>query len=289
MSHRAHAVSVLSRRRILEALIRPGLYVAQTIGLVLAYLLVTGFISAVDSSGFDYALHPAYGMIGRALAGAFGEAFVERLFSEGPFLLVLYVALAPVLLCLSLGSVFHFGLDRKVGALELLACGPADGTSYFLAALVKDILLTALHLVVLLLFLLIGAALNNLVVGPSFSFNLIALFFLSVAIYSYGILSSCLTDGSASAIAVFLGLMLLFAVLLMGSFAAAGGYVRRLAGVLGWLLRWISPLHYWRLALSFAEVGNWLMYSVAILLVTLLSAAVLVVSHLTMRARGVRP
>jgi len=288
MSQRAHATNVLAKRRILETLISPGFYVAQTIGLVLAYLLVIGFVRAIDSSGFNYALNPAYELIGRSLVGAFGETFVEKLFSEGPFLFTLYVAFLPVLLYLAVSSVFRFGLEKKVGALELLTYGPADGTSYFLAALVKDILMTAIYLVVLFVFLLIAGLLNNLILGPSFYYSLIILFFLSAAIYAYGIFASTLTDNSASAIAVFLGLILFFIIIMMGSFTVVSGYVRNLASVFAWIVKWISPLFYWDLALRVIAVGNWGVYFLGIGLLLALTAVILFISHLTIKARGVR-
>jgi len=288
MNQRAHATSVLAKRRILETLISPGYYVAQTIGLVLAYLLVAGFVRAVDSSGFNYTLNPAYELIGRSLVGAFGATFVEKLFSEGPFLFTLYIAFLPVLLYLAVSSVFRFGLEKKVGALELLTYGPADGTSYFLAALIKDILMTAIYLVVLLLFLFIAGLLNNLILGPSFYYSLVILFFLSIAIYAYGIFASSLTDNSASAIAVFLGLILFFIIIMMGSFTVVSGYVRNLASVLAWIIKWISPLFYWDLALRFVEMGNWGMYFIGVALLLLLSVVVLFISHLTIKTRGVR-
>ncbi len=288
MNQRAHATSVLAKRRILETLISPGYYVAQTIGLVLAYLLVAGFVRAVDSSGFNYTLNQAYELIGRSLVGAFGATFVEKLFSEGPFLFTLYIAFLPVLLYLAVSSVFRFGLEKKVGALELLTYGPADGTSYFLAALIKDILMTAIYLVVLLLFLFIAGLLNNLILGPSFYYSLVILFFLSIAIYAYGIFASSLTDNSASAIAVFLGLILFFIIIMMGSFTVVSGYVRNLASVLAWIIKWISPLFYWDLALRFVEMGNWGMYFIGVALLLLLSVVVLFISHLTIKTRGVR-
>jgi hypothetical protein len=288
MNHRAHATSVLAKRRILETLISPGYYIAQTIGLVLAYLLVSGFVRAVDSSGFNYALNPGYELIGRCLVGAFGATFVEKLFSEGPFLFTLYVAFLPVLLYLAVGSVFRFGLEKKVGALELLAYGPADGTSCFLATLIKDIFMTVIYLAVLLVFLLIAGLLNNLILGPSFYYSLIILLFLSIAIYAYGVFASSLTDNSASAIAVFLGLILFFIIIMMGSFTVVSGYVRNLTGVFAWIVKWISPLFYWDLALRVVEIGNWGMYIVGIVLLLALSALVLFISHLTIKARGVR-
>ena len=288
MNQRAHATSVLAKRRILETLISAGYYVAQTIGLILAYLLVAGFVRAIDSSGFDYRLDPAFDLIGRSLVGAFGATFVEKLFAEGPFLFTLYIAFLPVLLYLAVSSVFRFGLEKKVGALELLTYGPADAASYFLAALIKDILMTAIYLVVLLVFLLIAGGLNNLLLGPSFSYSLIILFFLSIAMYCYGILASSLTDNSASAIALFLGVILVFIIVMMGSFTVISGYVRNLSSVFAWGIQWISPLFYWNLALRSVEVGNWGMYVVGALLLLALSAAALLVSHLTMTVRGVR-
>jgi len=288
MNQRIHATNVLAKRRILETLISPGFYVAQTIGLVLAYLLVIGFVRAIDSSGFNYALNPAYELIGRSLVGAFGETFVEKLFSEGPFLFTLYVAFLPVLLYLAVSSVFRFGLEKKVGALELLAYGPADGTSYFLAALIKDILMTAIYLVVLFVFLLIAGLLNNLILGPSFYQSLIILFFLSSAIYAYGIFASTLADNSASAIAIFLGLILFFIIIMMGSFTIVSGYVRNLASVFAWIVKWISPLFYWDLALRVIAVGNWGVYFLGIGLLLALTAVILFISHLTIKARGVR-
>ena len=141
----------------------------------------------------------------------------------------------------------------------------------------------------LLLFLLVAAGLNNLVLGPAFFSSLVILFFLCIAIYGYGILAASLTDNSASAIALFLGVILVFSIVMIGSFTVVSGYVRNLASVFAWVIKWISPLFYWDLALRFAEVGNWGLYALGALLLLVLAAAVLALSHLTMKVRGVRP
>ncbi|MDE0024540.1 MAG: hypothetical protein OXP69_09040 [Spirochaetaceae bacterium] len=289
MNQRLHATAVIARRRILETVISPGYYVALTIGLVLAHLLVAGFVRTVDSSGVNLALVPAYDLVGRGLGGAFGNTFTAKLFAEGPFLFTLYAAFLPVLLYLAVSSVFRFGLEKKVGALELLTYGPADATAYFLAALIKDLLMTAVSLAVLVGFLLAAAGLNNLVLGASFLQHLIILPFVAGAFYAYGILAASLTDNSASAVALFLGVILVFGAVMIGSFAVIEGYARNLASVFAWAIKWISPLFYWDLALRFAEVGNWGMFLAAALLLAVLAAAVLVASHLTMKVRGVRP
>ena len=289
MNHHVHATAVIARRRILETLISPAYYVALTIGLVLAHVLVAGFVRTVDSSGVNLSLVPAFDLVGRGLTGAFGNAFTVKLFAEGPFLFTLYAAFLPVLLYLAVSSVFRFGLEKKVGALELLTYGPADATAYFLAALIKDLLMTAVSLAVLLGFLLVAAGLNNLVLGASFVQHLVILLFVAGAFYGYGVLAASLTDNSASAVALFLGVILVFGAVMIGSFAVIGGYVRNLASAFAWVVKWISPLFYWDLALRFAEVGNWGMYLAAALLLAVLAAAVLAVSHLTMKVRGVRP
>lgn len=289
MNLRLHATAVIARRRLFETLLSPGYYVAQTCGLVLAWLLVAGFVRAVDSSGFDFTLDPAWDLIGRGLAGAFGTAFTAKLFAEGPFLFILYAAFLPVLLYLAVSSVFRIGLEKKVGALELLTYGPADAAAWLLAALLKDLLLTLAALALLLLFLLAAAGLNNLLLGPAFFANLSILFFLAAAVYGYGILAAALTDNSASAVALFLGLILLFGGVTVGSFAVVGGYARTLASVSAWVIKWVSPLFYWELALRSAELRNWGKYLAGALLLALLAAALLAAGHLLMKLRGVRP
>ncbi len=289
MNERLNATGVIARRKILETLISPGFYIALTIGLLLGYFLVAGFVRSVDSSGFDYRLNPVYDLIGRSLEGAFGATFVAKLFAEGPFLFALYLSFLPVLVYLAVSSVFHFGLEKKVGALELLAYGPADGTSYFLASLIKDILVTALSLAALLVFLGAAAAINNLILGPAFLSSLALVFVLSVAVYAYGIFASALTNNSASAVALFLGVLLFFLIILMGSFTIVSGYVRTLSGVFAWVLQWLSPFFYWDLGLRAVEVGGWGSFAGSIGLLLALSAVVLAASHFTLKAKGVRP
>lgn len=283
-----HAARVFAKRRIQETLLAPGFYVAQTIGLALAWLLVIGFVRSVDSSGFSYRLAPAYDLLGRGLAGAFGETFVAKLFAEGPFLLALHVAFLPVLLHLSVSSVFRFGLERKVGALELLTCGPADGTSWFLAALVKDLSLTAAYGGLLLLFLTVAAREHNLVLGPAFFSGLAVMLFLALALYAYGTLASALTDNPAAALGLFLGGLLLFMAVQTGSLALVGTFVRNLASVVATAVQWVSPLYYWNLAAGFAEVGAWGRYLLSIAALAALAGAALFVARLTLGVRGVR-
>ncbi len=81
MNFRLHAASVIAKRRIFESCLSPGFYIAQAVGLLLSYFLISGFVGSIDSSGFNYMLHPLYELIGRSLAGAFGTTFMEKLFA----------------------------------------------------------------------------------------------------------------------------------------------------------------------------------------------------------------
>jgi hypothetical protein len=288
MNDRLHAAWVIARRRVRETLIAPGWYVALTVCLLLASSLVAGFVRSVDSGGFNLHVHPVYDLLGRAMEATFGGAVVQGLFAEGPFAFALHAAFLPMLMYLACSTVFRFGLERKVGALELMTYGPSDGTSWFLAFLIRDMLATLLVLLLLLGFLAVCASINNLVLGPALFFSLPALFLVALSVHSYGILASTIADHTASALAAFLALMSLFVVDFLGSFTIVNGYVRSLSAVLAMVLRWVSPVHYWDQALRGAgsASGGW--YVLNLLLLAALSGVVLTSSHFILKARGVR-
>jgi len=288
MNERMNAAKVLSKQKIYETFISPGFYIAETIGLILAYFLVSGFMKSIDSAGFNYQLYPAYELIGRSLEGMFGTTFMEKLFAEGPFLFILYVSFLPIMFYLSISSVFRFGLELKVGAVELVVYGPADGTSYFMATVIKDILFTLIHILVLSLFLAIAGRVNNLVLGPSFFLSIILVYFLSVTLYSIGIFASTISENSASAIVIFLGINLFFILIFMGSFTIVSGYVQSLSSVISWVIKWFSPFFYWNLGLRAIETGSRGLFILSIVLSLVLSLFVLFFSHIILKHKGVR-
>ena len=229
-----------------------------------------------------------YELIGRSLNGAFGITFFVKLFAEGPFLFILYVSFLPILLYLSINSVFRFGLERKVGAIELVAYGPADGTTYFLANIIRDILFTIIHIAVLVVFLAIAAGINNLVLGSSIFLSIFLVFFLSVTLYAFGVFSAVVSENSASAIAIFLAIVLFFIIILMGSFTIVSGYVRNLSFVLSWIIKWFSPFFYWDLGLRAMETGSGGGFILSLTLSSVLSAVVLFFSHIIIKNKGIR-
>jgi hypothetical protein len=288
MSARINATRVLARRKIFETFISPGFYIIETVGLVLAYFLAHEFVKSIDSAGFNYQLHPIYELIGRSLIGPFGIAFFENLFAEGPFLFILYVSFIPILLYLSISSIFRFGFERKVGAIELFTYGPADGTSYFLASMIKDVLFTIIHIVILILFLAITAGVYNLVLGSSLFLSVFLVFFFSISLYSIGVFASTVSENSATAIVIFLTIVIFFMIILMGSFTIISGYAQNLNFVLSWILKWFSPFFYLEFGLKAVGAGYWDLYVLSMMLSMVFAGIMLFFSHLIFKKKGVR-
>lgn len=147
-------------------------------------------------------------------------------FSEGPFIFSFLISFAPVSIYLAMSSVFRFGLEKNVGAIELLTYGPMDGTTYFLAFMVKDALLTVIYSSILTIFFLLAAAVYNLFLGPMYFVFILMFFFLTLSLYSYGIFASVLMDNPASSIILFSAIFIFFTLIQIGSFTITHGYIR---------------------------------------------------------------
>ncbi len=288
MTPRLHAAAVIARRQIQETLLSPGLYVTLALGLLMGAFLVRGFAGAIDSSGFNPMLNPLYDIIARFLGGTFGGAFVGKLFSEGPYLFALLVSFAPVFVYLAIASVFRFGMEKTAGAVELLTYGPADGTAYILGTFLKDVALTVLTLLVILGFLAVSAAAGNLVLGPLFFWALPVVFLAALAVFAYGILCSVVASNGSSALALFVGVLLVFILVLAGSYSIASASVRSAAGIVAAVIQWISPFFY--TAMCFRGLGGsgpgTVLGGLALLLV--LAAVLLAAGHAVISRKGVR-
>jgi hypothetical protein len=285
---RLHAALVIARRQVWETLLSPGLYITLALGLLLGWFLVNGFAASVDSSGFNPSLNPLYDLINRFISAIFGAAFMEQLFSEGPFAFALMVSFLPAFLFLAIGSVFRFGQEKSAGVVELLAYGPADGTSYVAASFLKDACFSAAALLLIVLMSGVTAALGNLALGPLFFAAAAALFSITLAVFAYGALCSILSANASSALAAFLGIILAFGLVLAGTLSIASGSVRTAASVIALIVQWFSPFYYASLCLRAAQGGSALGFIGGIGLQLALAAALLAAGHFAIRSRGVR-
>lgn len=284
VKRRVCAAVVIGRRQLKEALLGAGWWVSLTAALLAAHFVVVLFAGSLDSSGFDPERTPVAGLLSRTLTGAFGATLVDSLFAEGPFLLALFAAAVPVLGWLAMASVFHFGVEKNAGAVELLVYGPVDGTAYCLASFLRDAVLTTAALVAILAFLGIEALTGGMILGPRFFAALAAVWLASLSVAAWGILCSVVAGGASSALAMFAGVMAVFLVVLAGSFTISSAPVRAALATMAWVVRWVSPVHY--LALALRAWGFGLVGSLA--LQGALAAALLGASHVVIGRRGVR-
>lgn len=288
MSYTLHAVKTIAARRVRETFINPGFYITVTIGLIIGHVLVSGYASSVGSSGFTYDLNPVYHQILRTLSGLFGESFVDKLFAEGPYLFALLCAYLPMFLYLSLSSVFQFGNEKNTGAFELLLYGPSSNISFSLSFLVRDFLFSLITVLSLTLFFILTAVLSNLVLGERLFYFVVMLLFISLAIYAYGLCMSSVTSSPASSVTLFMGLLIFFILLQIGSFAITGEYVRSLSATIAWIVQWFSPFYYWSLGMRSVEYGNLILLFISLLSLIGLTALLLFMSHIVLSYRGVR-
>ena len=72
------AALVIARRQAFETFLAPGLYVTTSLGLLLGFLLVSGFTRSIDSAGFNPSLNPLYDVLSRLFSGLFGAAYQEE-------------------------------------------------------------------------------------------------------------------------------------------------------------------------------------------------------------------
>jgi hypothetical protein len=283
--YRLHSAWVIAKRKTKETWYAPGIYISATAGLLLAYLTVSSYTKSIGSGGFDSSLNPVFDLLAGLLIGAFGESFFLNFFSEGPFLFALIIAFIPVLMHLTISSVFRFGLEKNVGALRLIAFGPADGTSYIIGSMLKDVFFYSLYLVVLTCFFLLGAVTNNLLLGPKFYYALLTIFSFALCISAYGIMASVLTSNSGSAVALFSTALLVFALVNLGTFVNVQGYIRDLSSTVSMIIKWISPFFFWQWAMKAVDASSAGQFVLALCGMLLVSLVLVFASHLSQRYR----
>jgi len=179
-------------------------------------------------------------------------------------------------------------MEKASGAVELLAYGPADGTSYFVASFLKDVLFALIALAAIFVFLSVAAGVNNLVLGPLFFSSLPVIFFLALAIFAYGVLCSILTSNASSAIALFIAILLIFVLILGGSLTIASAPLRTVSNIAAAVIQWISPFFYAGLCVRAFSGGDALGLLGGLALLAALCAALLFLCHVAIGHRGVR-
>ena len=285
---RFRAVRVLARRRLIEHLLSPATWVLAAFGLVLAFLIVEGFVKSVDSSGFDFSLHPVYEILYGIIGSAFGVTYVRQLFGDGPFAFASLAAFAPVLLYHCLTSIQRFGHERRSGLVDLVAAGPADVSAYLFSFGAADTAAVAAYLVLTGLFLAVSGIVWNLAVGLTLVAYLLGLLFFAASLLALALLLVSLLRQPASAVALFLVVAAALASAEVVSFAMIGGGPGSGAFVASWVLRWLSPFYYLDAARIAARSQQTLQFFSALLGQAVLCAVFLTGAYVRARSRGTR-
>ncbi|MBN1698765.1 MAG: hypothetical protein JW881_14715 [Spirochaetales bacterium] len=279
-------IVTIARKKITETLLGPAFPISCTVGLVLGYLAVTGFIASIDADGINPSLNPPFELAIKAIGGFFGDAFFQKLFSEGPFSFALIVSYVPVLLYLAVSSVFKFGFEKNAGALELVIYGPVSVTMYAAASFIRNLFFSLGYLLVSSLILILYSLLTNTLAGGMF-FTLIALlFFLSTATYGYTTLCTVLVKNGLAALPLFLGVSLFFIVLQLGTLTVTSGGTLNPWSALAWIFQWFSPLFYFNLGFFSLDYNNTGLLALSLFLAGLLAFVLLTASHAIARRRG---
>jgi ABC-type transport system involved in multi-copper enzyme maturation permease subunit len=163
----------------------------------------------------------------------------------------------------------------------------ADGTSFFMALLIRNIIVTLLTFTALFLFFSLSAILNNIAFGYTFFYALLLLFFLFLALYSYVIFCSSFSNSAASAIAISIILYIIFFSLQIGVFQIMQKEVRYYSIAISKVVQWVSPFYYWYKGMEAVEYGNILEYLLNLLVLLLISFLLLFVSHFILKKKGV--
>ncbi len=282
-----HITGILAKLNIKEAFLSPGYAIAATISTLVGYLVIIGFVGAIDSQGFNPMISPLFGNLVSALSGLFGTVMVARLFSQGPLLVALYAASIPMIAYCISSSLVKYNLEKDVGAIELIMFGPTGHMSYSTALLIKDFFCIALYLVFLTGFFLITATLNNLLLGPAFGWSLLMLLFLSLAIGSYARLCSALADSGAGALFLFYGLLLFFAFIYLGSFTVVSEYLRTFSEIISLIVQWVSPFYFSSMVMNGVEISSTLQVASGLFFIVVLSAVLLLITIRLEKHKGV--
>jgi hypothetical protein len=278
---------VIAQKKIKETLISPAFYILLTAGLLLVYFITSGFTDIIQSNGLHPEGNAFFEILFSVLSGTLGDSFLERLFAEGPFVLILYLSAVPFLIYLTFSSLFKLGYEKTTGALELVVYGPVGVHSYILGSMVRNIFFMTGYLILITLLSGISALFTNLVLGPVFFTSMILLFFLSFTLCSLCIFCSVIPRYSFASLALFILVTAFFAIIQMGTLASVRGNASSIWSFFAGIIQFISPLFYFMNGLSAINYRNVFSYLLSICILLVMSGVFIWISYFIARKKGV--
>jgi len=271
--YRWHATWLIQRREWRSMIFGWGLYIALSLALLAAILILRNHLNFVGENGL--------------------------LVVSGAFSLPLFAVIIVSSLFLALSSVTTIAREREQGTMEALFYGPIDAFSYVLGKYLAQV---ATYLVMLIFYgccLLFYAGLTNF----TFSGGQYLVLLLSVLIASnfivIGIFFSALSGKVRTALLLFLGLILVFLAIelgrelviatpLQGSYYNPVQFLQNVLSFLSQITAWLSPFSYLSLGMDAVRRGNAGAYLTILLISTAYTILFLGLSIVTLERKGVR-
>lgn len=275
---KGRTLKALARLNVKESLLSPGFALAVSVGAILGYMVVRGFIISISSQGFDAGQVPLFGSFIATLEGVFGRIVTQRLFAQGPFPAGAVLAFVPILLYLAASSILKYHVELGAGAVELLLVGPMDHRTVVLALVLKDVLLLFGAVLFLSLFFLVLAIVNNLVLGPGFFLFLAVSLLLGLVLFAWAQLCSVMTGSGIGSLSLFFLFTGLFFLAYAGSFSVITEELRTFFLTLSRIVQWVSPFFYAGIVMTGVETGSWFLAGAGSLAMVGLAAGLLLLT-----------
>jgi ABC-type transport system involved in multi-copper enzyme maturation permease subunit len=271
--YRWHATLLIQRREWRSMIFSWGLYIALSLALLAAILILRNHLNFVGENGL--------------------------LVVSGAFTLPLFAVTIVSSLFLALSSVTTIAREREQGTMEALFYGPIDAFSYVLGKYLAQI---ATYLVMVIFYgccFLFYASLTNF----AFSGAQYLVLLLSVLIASnfivVGIFFSALSGKVRTALLLFLGLVLVFLAIelgrelviatpLQGSYYNPVQFLQNVLSFLSQITAWLSPFSYLSLGMDAVRRGSTNAYLTILLISTAYTILFLGLSVVTLERKGVR-
>jgi hypothetical protein len=253
MHVRLQAALTLLKPKLKDLLLNPGIFIAAAVSTTLGLVLVTGFTTIVGSERLLFEQNPLYFLVLRTVEPLFGETVFTKLFSEGPFLFALIIALAPFFLYIFIFSAHSLGYEKNSGVVKLISFGPADYSSFSLSNIIRDMISTAGFMLYLLIFFHLLSGYFGLTLGTRFWACYLLFFFLFPALFSLIPFAVALTRSPGSSVLLLIIITAALLIVDISAFIIAGAYIETLTELLSSVFRWISPFSYFRFGLTAVE------------------------------------
>jgi hypothetical protein len=286
MNMRLQAAFALLKPKLKDLLLNPGVFVAAAVSTALGLVAVKSFTTIVGSGRLLFEQNPLYFLIRKTIEPLFGETVFTKLFSEGPFLFSLFIAMVPFFVYMLFFSAYSLGFEKNSGVVTLISFGPADYSAFSLSNILRDMIFTAAFMLYLLVFFLLLKGYFGLALGARFWVCYVLFFFLFLALFSLVPLVVALTRSPGNSVLLLIVISAALLIVDISSFIIAGTYIETLAELLSSGFRWISPFSYFRFGLTAVEGAGLPALAAGIAALTVFTGAVFLLTSVIERKKG---